>query len=167
MATGTIPLQTQGAKITGAFVTDGDPVAGARIEGGSGVFKLLFDASAAWAAIVGSFDMPENYASDLVLILKYAMTSATSGTVAFDLSIMANTDGEAVDTPSFDTVNSTGAITVPGSAKDEDTITTVLTNDDSVAAGEHCIVKLARDVALDSATGNAEVITAKLQYTTT
>lgn len=166
MATGTIILPVQSAKITGSFVTDGDPAQGARIDAGDGVWKLLFDANTAEAAI-WQFRMPVNFASALTAKILNSMASATSGTVAYDISIMANADGENINTVSFDTVNSTTAITVPGTAGFQDSISTALTSNDSVAAGEMCIVKLARDVALDSATGDAEVFAFSLEYTTT
>ena len=166
MATGTIILPVHSAKLVGGAVTAGSPTQGAGIDGGADLWKLLFDTTTAEAA-VWQLRMPDNFASALVSEIQYAMASATSGTVAFDIAIWAIADGEDVDTPSFDTVNSTGAITVPGTAGLLDSLSTALSNDDSVAAGELCVVQLSRDVALDTAAGDAEVLTFSLPYTTT
>jgi len=165
MATASIILPIHSAKLVGGIVTSGSPAQGAGIDGGSDLWKLLFDATTAEAA-VWQFRMPSNFASTLVSKIQYAMASATADTVAFDIAIMAVADGEDIDTPSLDTVNSTGAITVPGTAGFLDSLSTDLANEDSVAAGELCVVQLSRDVALDSATGDAEVTSFGLDYTT-
>lgn len=161
MAVGTIVLPVQAAKIGGAFITTG-----AQIDGGQGTWKLLFDTTTEESGL-WMFKMPDNFASGLTSVLQYAMASATSSTVAFDISVMAVADGENIDTTSFDTVNSTGAITVPGTAGFVDTLTTTLTNADSIAADELCIIKISRDVALDGAAGDAELLTVTIEYTTT
>jgi len=165
LATASIILPIHGAKLVGGAVTAGSPTQGMGIDGGSALWKGLFDTTTAEAA-VWQFRMPTNFASALVSKIQFAAASATSGTVAFDIAIWAVADGEDVDTVSFDTVNSTGAITVPGTAGFLDSLSTALTNDDSVAAGELCAVQLSRDVALDSATGDAEVLSFSLDYTT-
>ena len=129
--------------------------------------QLLYDdttdESAQWV-----FRMPENYASGLTLKMLYKMASATAAEVIFDGSIMANADGEQTNTDSFDAVNSSGAITVPGTAGFQDSISVALANADSVAAGEMCAFKLSRDAdnASDDATGDAEVFAVSLEYTT-
>jgi len=43
--TGYIILPVQAAKITGAFVTDGDATQGAQIDAAEGAWRLLFDAA--------------------------------------------------------------------------------------------------------------------------
>lgn len=160
MATATILLPIQGGKIGGSFITNG-----AQIDGGAGAWKMLFDATTEEESI-WQFRMPGDYASGPVSKIQYAMASAEANTVAFDISIMAVADGEDIDSDSFDTVNSTTAITVPGTAGLIDSISTALSNADSVSAGELVLVKLARDVALDTATGDAELLTFSIEYTT-
>ena len=165
IATASIILPVQSAKLVGGAVTAGSPTQGAGIDGGSAAWKLLFDTTTAEAA-VWQFRMPTNFSSTLVSKIQYAMASATSGTVAFDIAIWAVADGEDIDTVSFDTVTSTTAITVPGTAGFVDSLSTDLTNEDSVAAGELCIVQLSRDVAADSAAADCEVLSFSLDYTT-
>ena len=168
IATASIILPVQTAKLVGGAVTNGSPTQGAAIDGGADLWKLLFDTTTAEGA-VWQFRMPTNFSSTLVSKIQYAMTSAVSAaTVAFDIAIWAIADGEDIDTPSFDTVTSTGAITVPATPAGKlDTISTDLTNEDSIAAGELCVVQLSRDVALDDGAGDAEVVSFSLDYTTT
>ena len=168
MATGTIILPVHSAKLVGGAVTAGSPTQGAGIDGGADLWKLLFDATTAEAA-VWQFRMPDNFSSTLVSEIQYAMTSAVSAaTVAFDIAIWAVADGDNIDTPGFDTVNSTGAITVPTTPAGKlDSISTDLVNEDSIVAGQLCVVQLSRDVALDDAAGDAEVVSFSLPYTTT
>ena len=163
MATATIILPVQSAKIGGAYIT-----AGAGIDGGSGAWKLLFDASATESAL-WQFRMPTNYASDLTVKLQYAMARATAEEVDWEVEIMAVADGEDIDTTSFDTLNEVaGGTTVPGTAGFVDSVSFALANADSVAAGELVLVRINRDHddADDDATGDAELLTVSLDYTT-
>ncbi len=132
--------------------------------------RLLFDANTAEYAI-WQFRMPVNYASGLVAKLQYAMASATSGTVDFEVSLMALSDGDSadLDTDSFDTANS-GSATVPGTAGYPDELSIAMANADSVAAGDYCRLKVQRDATdgtNDTATGDVEMRNVVLEYTTT
>ena len=163
MATASIILPVQAAKIGGAYIT-----AGAQIDGGSGAWKLLFDASATESAL-WQFKMPSNYASGLVAKLQYAMASATANKIDWEVEIMAVADGEDIDTTSFDSVNEvTGGTTVPGTAGFVDTISITCTNADSVAADELVLLRINRDHDDDddTATGDAELLSVTLEYTT-
>ncbi len=116
-----------------------------------------------------TFRMPDNYGSSPVAKVQYKMASATTGTVEYEVSVMAVSDGDAasVDTDSYDTTNS-GSATVPGTAGYLDEISISLANVDSVAAGDFVAVKLSRDAddgANDTATGDAEVIAVSIEYT--
>lgn len=164
MATGTIVLQVQAAKIGGSFITSG-----ARIEGGAGLWKVLFATDSTEEALY-QFELPENYASAPVLKLKYAMASATSGKVDLEAKIMAVADGEDIDSASFDTLNEvSGGTTVPGTAGFRDTISIPLANNDSMNAEETVSLHIQRDHddADDTAAGDLELIGAVLEYTTT
>ena len=164
MATATIILPVQSAKISGSFIT-----AGAGISGGDGAWKLLFDASSTESAL-WQFKMPSNYASGLTAKLQYSMASATADKVDWEVEVMAVADGEDIDTASFDSVNEVaGGTTVPGTAGFVDTISITLTNADSIAANELCIIRVNRDHDDDddTATGDAELLTLSLEYTTT
>lgn len=92
----------------------------------------------------------------------YAMASATSGKVDFEVSVEALTAADAVDTDSaesFDTANAADE-TVPGTAGYLGKLTVTLTNKDSVAAGDQVRLKLERDAddgTNDTASGDARV----------
>lgn len=159
-----IILPVQSAKIGGEYIT-----AGAAIDGGSGPWKLLFDTSSTESAL-WQFKMPTNYASGLVAKLQYSMASATADKVDWEVEIMAVADGEQIDaSASFDTVNEvTGGTTVPGTAGFVDTISITCTYADSVAANELVLLRVNRDHddADDTSTGDAELLSLSLEYTT-
>lgn len=111
------------------------------------------------------FELPDDFASSPVLNVKFTMVSATTGTYGVSVSVMAVTDGEASDAESYDTANSPTATTVPGTVGDSDTIAVTLANNDSMAAGDLVFFKLARNVAGDTATGDARVKAVSLKYT--
>lgn len=161
MATGTILLP-----IPGIFDATSPP--------GLGFFnskpRMLFD-DATDEICHWTFRMPANYASALVFKAQYSMASATTLEVIIACQIMAITDGDAaaVDSDSYDTVNTSGATTVPGTAGYMDEISLTLTNADSVGPGDWVAVKFSRDAnnAGDDAAGDMEVFGASLEYTTT
>ena len=165
MATGTILLSVQSAKIAGTFIT-----LPARIDGGKPSWALLFSATQTESAL-WQFRMPGNYASGLVAKLIYTMASAIANKVDMEVEVMALSDGDSdPDVASFDTVNEmTGGTTVPGTAGITDEISITLTNDDSVAAGDLVIVRVNRDHddADDTASGDLELRVFSLEYTTT
>jgi hypothetical protein len=115
--------------------------------------------------------MPVNYASAPVLKLQYTMDAATSGKVDPEAKVMAISDGDAqdVDTANFDTLNEvSGGTTVPGTAGFLDEISIPLINNDNVAPGDLVIVHIQRDHddADDTASGDFELRTVNLEYTT-
>lgn len=133
--------------------------------------QLAFDAATDemcyWA-----FRMPDDYASAPVLSIQYKMATATTGSVRGEGRIAAVSDGDAqdVDAKGLGTTNSAGA-TVPGTAGHLDELDITLTNADSLAAGDFCIVQFRRDAdgttGTDDAAGDMEVVAATLSYTTT
>jgi hypothetical protein len=162
MATGTVLLGMKAADNFGVGITNG-----ARFERADLMRKILF-ATDSTEEIIFQFELPENYASAPVLKLKYAMASANSGTVELEAKVAAYTDGENIDSASFDTLNSSGGITVPGTAGFRDTITIPLTNNDSMNAEETILLHIQRDHdGSDTAAGDFELIGAVLEYTTT
>lgn len=163
MATAAIILPVQSAKISGAFIT-----AGAQIDGGDGAWKLLFDASSTESGL-WMFRLPSNYASAPVAKIQYAMASATADKVDLEVEVMAVADGEDIDTASFDSVNEVaGGTTVPGTAGFVDSISISLANADSMAAGELIVLRINRDHddGDDTATGDLELLSVTLEYTT-
>lgn len=126
---------------------------------------LAFDAtineSALWTAIA-----PQSITGALTALVWYAMALATSGDVDVDVSVEAVTDGDSLDfdaAESFDTVNSMDNTTVPGTAGYSDVVTVTLTNKDSIAAGDYFRVKLTRDAASDTASGDMYVFGVELR----
>jgi len=170
IATGTIILPVQSAKLVGAHITSGDPAQGAAIDGGNAGWTLLFDATTAEAA-VWQFRMPVNWASGFTAKIQYTMATATADDVDFEVYVMAVSDGDSadVDTPSFATATS-GTATVPGTAGYLDEISIdCSSNLDGLAAGDLVILRLARDAddaTNDDATGDAEVRAFSIEYTT-
>jgi len=131
--------------------------------------KLLFDAATDEIAY-WTFRLPADYSSALTLKFQYSMASATSGNVIIACQVMAVTDADAqdMDTDSYDTVNTSAATAVPGTAGYLDEISLTLTNADSAAAGDYVAVKVSRDAnnASDTATGDLELWAASIEYTT-
>lgn len=131
--------------------------------------RWLFDDSTA-ETMYAEFVMPSNFASTAELKIYYAMASATSGKIEFEVSVMAVSDGDSqdLDTESYDTANTT-SVTVPGTAGYLDVVTVTLTNDDSLAASDLVRMRISRDAddaTNDTATGDLEFHGACLSYTT-
>lgn len=132
--------------------------------------QLLFDASTQeWA--YWSFQMPGDYASAPVLRFTYKMASATSGNLILAGTIAAQSDGDSADVDAIasDTVNTSSAVAVPGTAGHIDTQTLALTNADSLAANDFVVVGFSRDAdnGSDTATGDLELVGLTLEYVTT
>ncbi len=159
-----IILPVQSAKIFGSFIT-----LGSQIENADGMWKILLDDSQTESCL-WQFRLPDNYGSLPILNINYAMASATSGKIDLEVDIMAVSDGDAqdIDSASFDTINEIiGGITVPATAGNIDQFDITLTNNDSWVAGDLVIIRLHRDHddADDTATGDVEVLTSTLKYT--
>lgn len=165
MALGTIILPVQAAKISGGFITNP-----ARIDGGNAAWRLLFSASQTESSL-WMFRMPVNFASGLTAKLIFSMVSATADKVDLEVEIMALSDDEAdPDVASFDSVNEiAGGTTVPGTVGKIKNVSIPCTNDDGVAAGDLVLIRVNRDHddGDDTATGNLELRSLSLEYTTT
>lgn len=89
------------------------------------------------------------------------MTSATSGDIDWDLAFERIGDQQLdIDADSFAAANSVDNTTVPATSGLVDVVTIAFTDGadmDSVAAGEMFRIKLTRDAASDTATGDAEL----------
>lgn len=132
--------------------------------------RILFDDTTD-EIVHWTFRMPANYSSAPVIKVQYSMASATTGNVVVACEVMAVSDGDAaaVDSDSYDTINTSSATAVPGTAGYLDEISLSLTNADSVAAGDWVALKFRRDAdnASDTASGDLEMVAASLEYTTT
>lgn len=128
---------------------------------------LAFDASTSETAY-WTFVAPQGITGAWTAVISYAMASATTGGVAFDVAVEAITSGDALDTDattSFDTVNGGNDSAVPGTAGYMEQISITLTNADSIAAADLVRVSVARDVAdaADTATGDCYVFAIELR----
>lgn len=112
---------------------------------------------------------PQGLSGALSCVLTYMMASATSGNIEFEVAVEAITDGDATDldaTASFDTVNSSGATAVPGTAGYIDQVSVTLTNADAIAAGDLIRISISRDAddaTNDTATGDLYLLLAELR----
>lgn len=129
---------------------------------------LAFDAAtqetAYWTLVA-----PQGLSGTMTAVISYMMASATSGNIEFEVAVEAITDGDATDldaTTSFDTVNASGAITVPGTAGYPDQVSVTLTNADSIAAGDLVRISISRDAddaTNDTAAGDLYFLVAELR----
>jgi hypothetical protein len=127
---------------------------------------LAFDATTQEGAL-WSFAVPDTYAGGDLKVSVYVMAaSATTGTIgfvgAFERFDASSLDG---DSDSFDTDQTFTATTVPGTTGQLLRLTKTFTNAeaDDIAAGEHGRFRLQRDVANDTATGDAQVLTVTIE----
>lgn len=128
-------------------------------------FHPTTDESAVFSGV-----MPQHYAGGGVTVyLHYAMTSATSGDVDWDVAFERIGDQQQdIDSDSFATVNSVNNTTVPGTAGLVDIVSIPFTDGadmDSVAAGEGFRLKVTRDASSDTAAGDAELLFVEIRET--
>jgi hypothetical protein len=126
---------------------------------------LGYDATTAETAY-WTLTAPQGLSGAQSLIVTYAMASATTGGIAFDVAVEAISDGDAVDTDSatsFDATNTATAAAVPGTAGFIDQVVVALTNIDSMAAGDYVRISVTRAVAnaADTATGDLYLLAAE------
>jgi len=131
-------------------------------------WMVLFDDSdSEWC--YWQFQLPANYASAPVLHLTYSMASAnTTDDVVLGASVGSHAEGETGEGDTWDTENSLTE-TVDDTAGDVNVTSITLTNNDSMAANEFVMIKFRRDGGngSDAAAGDLELLTARLDYTTT
>lgn len=114
--------------------------------------------------------MPRHYGGGGVTVyLHYSMTSATSGDIDWDVAWERIGDQQLdIDADSFATANSVDNTTVPATSGNVDIVSIAFTNGaqmDSVAVGEAFRMKVTRDAASDTATGDAELLRVELKET--
>jgi len=117
--------------------------------------------------------MPDNYAGGgLTITIEWMATSATTGTVSLDISLMSITDdADDVDTKAFAAANNINPTTA--SATGEVDYAPVTFTDgadmDSVAAGEDFFLKFTRDAngttSTDDMTGDLELVKITIKET--
>ena len=129
---------------------------------------LAFDAStqetAYWTLVA-----PQGLTGTMTAVLTYMMASATSGNIEFEVAVEAISDADATDldaTTSFDTVNASGAVAVPGTAGYIDQVSVTLTTQDSAAAADLLRISVSRDAddgTNDTATGDLYLLAVELR----
>ena len=115
--------------------------------------------------------MPQNYgaATGITVYLHFAMTSATSNTVDWDVALerigVAQVD---LDSDGFASVNSVDNTTVPSTSGWVGVVSVAFTagsDMDSVVKGEAFRLKVTRDAANDDASGDAELVAVEIRET--
>jgi hypothetical protein len=128
---------------------------------------LAFDATTqetcAWTCVA-----PQGWTGTITAVISYAMASATTGGVAFEVGVEAITSGDAMDTDastSYDTTNTGTDAAVPGTAGNMEQLSITLTNNDSSAAADLLRFYLRRAPAngTDTATGDALVFSLEVR----
>lgn len=130
---------------------------------------LDFDASTNEDAVFRGV-MPRNYGGGgLTVYIHYAMSSATSGDVDWDVAFERIGDQQQdIDADGFAAANSVDNTTVPGTSGNVDIVSVTFTDGadmDSIAAGEAFRIKITRDAASDTASGDAELIAVEIKET--
>ena len=129
---------------------------------------LDFDATTQETVYFANLIMPRHYAGgNIVVYVHHAASSATSGTIGWDVTIERVGTAQDIDSDGFATAKTITAATVPGTSGiinvSNVTLTAGATDTDSVAAGEAFRIRLRRDVANDTATGDAELYAMELK----
>ncbi len=114
--------------------------------------------------------MPQHYdAGGVTVYLHYAMTTAESGDIDWDVAFERIGDQQQdIDSDSFAAVNSVDNTTVPATSGNVDIVSVAFTDGvdmDSVAAGELFRLKVTRDAVSDTASGDAELVAVEIRET--
>lgn len=146
-------LHSDSGALTSAFATLG-------LRNGHAI--LQFDTTTQWSSFF-SGKMPQHYAGgNLVVYIAWTAATATTGTIGWDVTFeRLNDAGQDIDADGFATAQTVTAATVDGTSGNLKTTNVVCTagstGTDSIAAGDPFRVRVRRDVANDTAAGNAEI----------
>jgi hypothetical protein len=154
------------------FPTDNEPPASnyATFDLRNGHPVLDFDGGSTNESAVFSHIMPQHYGGGGVTVyLHYSMQAETSGDIDWDVAFERIGDQQLdVDADSFAAVNSVDNTTVPGTSGNVDVVSVAFTDGadmDSVAVGELFRLKVTRDSASDTTTGDAELHAIEIRET--
>lgn len=130
---------------------------------------LDFDATTQETAIWSGV-LPRHYAAGgITVYLHWSATTATTGTIGFDVAFERIGDGQQdIDADGFATAQTVTAATVPATSGHVDITNVAVTNGaniDSLAVGEAFRLRVRRDVASDTAAGDAELLAVELKET--
>jgi hypothetical protein len=150
---------------------DNEPPAAnyATLDTRNGHLVLDFDDTTQETAIFTGV-LPRHYAAGgITVYLHWAATSATTGTVGWDVSFeRIGAGSQDLDADGFAGAQTVTAATVDatsGNVKITNVAVTNGANLDSIAVGEAFRVRIRRDVANDTATGDAELLAVELKET--
>jgi hypothetical protein len=123
---------------------------------------LDFDTTTQETAIFSGVLSPAYAGGGLIVEVWWAATSATSGTIGWDVAFERIDESSLdIDSDSFASAQTITAATVPGTSGQVKKTSVTVTdgaNMDSLAAGEAFRLRVRRDVANDTATGDAELL---------
>lgn len=130
---------------------------------------LDFDGATNESAVFTAI-MPRHYAGGGVTVyIHYAMSTETSGDIDWDVAFERIGDQQQdIDSDGFAAVQSVDNTTVPGTSGLVDIVSVAFTDGaqmDSVAAGESFRLKITRDAASDTSTGDAELVAIEIKET--
>lgn len=152
------------------FPADNEPPSAnyATLDTRNGHPVLDFDSTTGETAIFTGI-LPRHYAGGgITVYVHWAATSAVTGTIGWLVSIERIGTALDIDADSFASAKTITATTVSGTSGTV-SITNVAFSDgaeiDSLAVGEAFRLKITRDVANDTATGDAEIIGVELKET--
>lgn len=128
-------------------------------------FDPTTDQTAYWTDIA-----PQGLTGALTVVITYMMASATTGAVGLQAQIEAVSDSDTVDldaTTSFDSVNNSASVTVPGTAGYIDQVSIAMTNADGMVAADYFRLSINRDAdgsaITDDAAGNLYILAVELR----
>lgn len=135
----------------------------------NGHLVLDFDATTQETAIFTGV-LPRHYGGGgITVYVHWAASTATTGTIGWDVAFERIGDGsQDLAADGFATAQTVTAATVPGTSGLVDITNVAVTdgaNIDSVAVGEAFRLRIRRDVANDTATGDAEALAVELKET--
>jgi hypothetical protein len=127
---------------------------------------LDFDAATNESAVFSGV-MPRNFdGGNLTVYIHYAMTSATTGDVDWDICLERIGDGQQdIDLDGWGAPISSNDNNVPGTCGHVDIISVSLPGNGNIEAGEGFRLKITRDAASDTAAGDAELLFVELKET--
>jgi len=134
----------------------------------NGHVVLEFDTATQETAIFAS-KMPRHYGGgNVVVYVSWMAATATAGTIGWGVTFERDANaGDDMDVDSWATEQIVTAGTVPASSGvisvTNLTITAGATGTDSIAAGDDYRVRIRRDVATDTAAGDAQLLSVELK----
>jgi hypothetical protein len=150
---------------------DNEPPAAnyATLDTRNGHLVLDFDDTTQETAIFTGV-LPRHYAAGgITVYLHWAATSATTGTVGWDVAFeRIGAGSQDLDADGFATAQTVTAATVDATSGNVKITNVAIANGvnlDSIAVGESFRVRIRRDVANDTATGDAELLAVELKET--